>query len=159
MISTMLWQLGESAISVAALAADPAATGGDAAHGPAVEQASSMAFLLEAVLQLGLVVLSIGVCLCLYRILRGPHLSDRVLAADTLSLQVIGLVIVLGIWLRTSLFFDLALVIGIIGFASTVAFAQYIGAGAPDAVLPPEQGEVHQGAGQPSQSAEQGGAA
>jgi multicomponent K+:H+ antiporter subunit F len=61
--------------------------------------------------------------------MKGPSLADRVTAADTLALEVIGLVIVLAIRLETTIFFDAALVVAIVGFASTVAFAQYIGAG------------------------------
>ncbi|MBL1218225.1 MAG: K+/H+ antiporter subunit F [Planctomycetes bacterium] len=70
----------------------------------------------------------VGMVLCLYRMLRGPHLADRVLAGDVLSMHVVGLVILLTIRLRTTAFFDAALVVAIIGFASTLAFAQYIGA-------------------------------
>ena len=88
--------------------------------------------ILFAVMLLGVAVLSLGMLLCVWRMLRGPHLADRVLAGDTLAFHVVGLVIVLGMWLRTTVFFDAALVVAIIGFASTVAFAQYIGA-APDA--------------------------
>ena len=76
----------------------------------------------------GMATLIVGMVLCLYRLLRGPHLGDRVLAADALSLQVVGLVILLGIQFHTLIFFDAALVVAIIGFASTLAFAQYIGA-------------------------------
>ena len=91
--------------------------------------------ILFAVMLLGVAVLSLGMLLCVWRMMRGPHLADRVLAGDTLAFHVVGLVIVLGMWLRTTVFFDAALVVAIIGFASTVAFAQYIGA-APDADTP-----------------------
>lgn len=85
--------------------------------------------LLQLVLELGLVMLVVAMALCIYRLLKGPSLADRVLAADTLALEVTGLVIVLAIRLETTVFFDTALVVAIIGFVSTVAFAQYIGAG------------------------------
>lgn len=91
--------------------------------------------IIGGMLWVGLVVLVVGVCLCLYRVVRGPHLSDRVLAADALGLQVVGIVLVLAIETRIDAFFDTALTVAIIGFASTVAFGQYIGARAnsPDA--------------------------
>lgn len=84
--------------------------------------------ILLAVVSVGVVTLIGGMGMCLYRILRGPHLADRVLAADALSLQVVGLVVLLAIGLRSMIYFDAALVVAIIGFASTLAFAQYIGA-------------------------------
>jgi len=73
------------------------------------------------------VTITLGIVLVLYRMLRGEHLADRVLAADALALHVVGLVILLAIRLGTEVFFDAALVVAIIGFASTLAFAQYIG--------------------------------
>lgn len=80
------------------------------------------------VVVLGIVAVFIGIILCLYRMLRGPHLADRALAGDVLSMHVVGLVILLAISLRTVIFLDAALVVAIMGFASTLAFAQYIGA-------------------------------
>ncbi len=84
--------------------------------------------LVRYAVEVGVVVLVIAIILCLYRIMRGPHLADRVLAADALSLQVVGLVILLTLRLGTTAFFDVALVVAIIGFATTLAFAQLIGA-------------------------------
>lgn len=83
--------------------------------------------VLFVVVWIGLVSVPFGMLLCLFRMLRGPHLADRVLAGDVLAMQVVSLVILLGIYMRTTVSFDAALVIAIIGFASTLAFAQYIG--------------------------------
>lgn len=110
-----------------AAGADPAVM--DIAHdlvGPGVSYAWPA---VQAVVAVGVAALLIAMLLCFWRLWRGPSLADRVLAGDTLALQVAGLVIVLGIWLDESRFFDAALVVAILGFASTVAFAQYIGAG------------------------------
>lgn len=83
--------------------------------------------VITVLLGVAMAALVVGICFCLYRIMRGPHLADRVLGADALTIQVVGLVIVLTIHLRTHAFFDVALVVAIIGFASALAFAQYIG--------------------------------
>ena len=48
------------------------------------------------------------------------------LAADLLALHVVGLVILLTIYVGDLVFFDAALVVSIIGFVSTLGFAQYI---------------------------------
>ncbi len=77
---------------------------------------------------IGVVVLIAGILLCLWRMVKGPHLADRVLAGDTMAMLVAGLVIVLAVKYSSGLFFDAALVVAILGFVSTVAFAQYIGA-------------------------------
>ena len=77
---------------------------------------------------MGIVILLLCVCLCLYRLCRGPHLADRVLAGDTFAIVVVGIVVLFTVMLENDLFFDAALVVSIIGFASTVAFSQFIGA-------------------------------
>lgn len=76
----------------------------------------------------GVIVLVFGILLALWRMVKGPHLADRVLAGDTMAMLVAGLVIVLAVKYDSALFFDAALVVAILGFVSTVAFAQYIGA-------------------------------
>lgn len=75
----------------------------------------------------GIVLLSIAFVMCLWRVVRGPTLADRGLGTDTVAMQVVGLAILLTIRMRTLMFFDAVLIISILGFASTVAFAQFIG--------------------------------
>lgn len=87
---------------------------------------SSATGLLFWICWLGAIAMMVGMGLCLIRVMRGPHLADRVLAADALSLHVVGLVLLLSVTIESTVYFDLALVLAIIGFASTVAFSQYI---------------------------------
>lgn len=105
----------------AAPSVDPAAEAASAGHSP-------MAWLLLLITQIGVGILVLGILLCLYRMIKGPHLADRVLAGDTVAMLVAGLVVMLAIKYDTALFYDAALVVAILGFVSTVAFAQYIGA-------------------------------
>ena len=89
---------------------------------------SAMQWPLMLLVRVGVGVLVLGILLCLWRMIKGPHLADRVLAGDTMSMLVAGLVVVLAIKYGSALYYDAALVVAILGFASTVAFAQYIGA-------------------------------
>lgn len=75
---------------------------------------------------LGLIVLLLGMAACLYRLMRGPHIADRAMAVDTLAIQLIGFVLLLGIRIGTLMFVDGILVLSLLGFAGTVAMAQYI---------------------------------
>lgn len=61
-----------------------------------------------------------------WRVLVGPTLTDRVLALDTLYINSIALIVLFGIYLRTSMYFEAALLIALIGFVSTVAVAKYL---------------------------------
>lgn len=90
------------------------------------EAVSVLTPYLNIVVEIGIVTLIIGIMLALYRMLRGPHLADRVLSGDTISYHVVGLVILLTIRMGVSTYFDGALVVAMIGFASTLAFSQYI---------------------------------
>lgn len=131
------------------------AAGQDAAHEASdLPERGEMAPLLAYAVTLGIYVLCAGMALCLYRLARGPELADRVLAADLLSLHVVGLVILLTIYVGNLVFFDTALVVAIIGFVSTVGFAQYIFATAPRTIDPSRprvsQASDNPAAGEPS---------
>jgi len=77
--------------------------------------------LLAAQLLLGLAML-----LALLRLLAGPRAQDRVLALDTLYVNGMLLVLTLGIREATTLYFEAALVIGMLGFVSTAALAKFL---------------------------------
>lgn len=63
---------------------------------------------------------------CLYRVIRGPELPDRVLALDTMTMNAIALLTLFGIDKGTGLYFEAALLFAMLGFLSTVAFAKFV---------------------------------
>jgi multisubunit Na+/H+ antiporter MnhF subunit len=74
----------------------------------------------------GIVVMVLGILLCVGRLLLGPHLADRALALDTVAIHLIGLVILLTLRLDSLVLMDGVLVLSLLGFAGTIAVAQYI---------------------------------
>jgi len=60
------------------------------------------------------------------RLLKGPDATDRVLALDTLYINAIALLVLLGIQLVSPLYFEAALLIALMGFVGTVALAKYL---------------------------------
>ena len=76
--------------------------------------------------EVGIVVIVVGILLGIGRLLRGPHLADRALAVDTIAVHLIGLVILFTIRLDSLVLFDGILVLSLLGFAGTIAVAQYI---------------------------------
>lgn len=64
--------------------------------------------------------------LTLYRLARGPDVLDRILALDTLVINTIGLIVVIGLWLRTTMYFEAALLFAMVGFVTTVALCKYL---------------------------------
>ncbi len=93
---------------------------------PAAAQAWHQTLVLWTV-DVSVAVVMGGMLFGIYRLLRGPHLADRALAVDVIGIQLIGLVILLTMRFRTLVFFDGILVLSLLGFAGTVAMAQYIG--------------------------------
>ena len=61
-----------------------------------------------------------------YRLIKGPDAPDRVLALDTLYINAIALIVLLGITLGTRLYLESALLIAVMGFVGTVAMAKYL---------------------------------
>ena len=70
--------------------------------------------------------LGAAMVLGMLRLARGPRAQDRVLALDTLYVNAMLLVLTLGIRTGTSLYFEAALVIGMLGFVSTAALAEFL---------------------------------
>jgi multicomponent K+:H+ antiporter subunit F len=82
-------------------------------------------FLIAAVTA-AQVLLGIAMSFAVWRLLRGPRAQDRVLALDTLYVNAMLLIITFGIRTGTSLYFEAAFVIGMLGFVSTAALAKFL---------------------------------
>ena len=77
-------------------------------------------------LTLALAILSISMLLTVVRVILGPTLPDRVLALDMLVAIAIGFIAVLGIRTGQTLYADIAIALGLVGFLATMAFARFI---------------------------------
>ena len=82
--------------------------------------------MLSTALIIGFLMVGTALLLGGWRILIGPTLPDRILALDTLYINSIALIVLFGIHAGTSLYFEAALLIALIGFVSTVAVAKYL---------------------------------
>ena len=69
---------------------------------------------------------ALALALNAWRLFRGPGLPDRILALDTLAINAIAFLIVLGLRGATSVYFEVALLIAMFGFVGTAAFAKYL---------------------------------
>jgi len=82
--------------------------------------------MLEFAIIFVAVMLCIALLLNLWRLLVGPHIVDRILALDTMYINSIALILLYGMYNRTGLYFEAALLIAMLGFVSSVAFAKYL---------------------------------
>ncbi len=62
----------------------------------------------------------------LYRVVRAPGVADRVLALDTMVINMIALIVLYGILKGTAMYFEAVLLFAMVGFVSTVAYAKFI---------------------------------
>lgn len=73
--------------------------------------------------------LSISILFCVIRLLKGPSMADRVVALDTIGLNLIGFIGVIMILQQTILYAEALLIIAILAFISTVSFAKFLEGG------------------------------
>lgn len=62
----------------------------------------------------------------LVRLLRGPRAQDRVFALDLLYMQAMLVVLVIGIFHQSDLYFEVALLIALFGFVGSAAMAKFL---------------------------------
>jgi multicomponent Na+:H+ antiporter subunit F len=82
--------------------------------------------ILSYAIWLALVVLCISFLLTVWRVIKGPTLPDRVVALDMLTGIVIGFIALIAIRTGFTLYIDIAISLGLVGFLATVAFARFI---------------------------------
>lgn len=85
-----------------------------------------MTMLLELSIGFLFVCVLLAMLCCTVRLLIGPTAQDRVLALDTLWMCIMLLALVLGLYFGSQVYFDLALLIALLGFASTIALAKFL---------------------------------
>jgi len=82
--------------------------------------------VLDIVIPICMALMGLAMVLNVARLVRGPSMPDRVLALDTLYINALALIVLFGIWLKSDLFFEAALLIAIMGFVGTVAVGKHM---------------------------------
>ena len=82
--------------------------------------------MLETAILIGLGLVSAALLLALWRLVVGPSKPDRILALDTLYVDAVALLVLLGIYFASDLYFEAALLIALMGFVSTAALSKYL---------------------------------
>lgn len=82
--------------------------------------------ILRIALTASQICLAAALCLACWRVLRGPRAHDRVLGVDTLYITTMLMLLVTGMLRGSAYFFEAALIIGLLGFVSSVALAKFL---------------------------------
>ena len=73
-----------------------------------------------------LIALILSIVAAIYRVYKGPSITDRVMALDNIGINIIAMIAVLSMYFRTTAYLDIILLLGILSFVGTIAFARYI---------------------------------
>lgn len=81
---------------------------------------------MSTVITICLAILGASLLLAFVRLVRGPSLPDRVVALDLIAVIAVALVIVLDIQSNIIVFLDAGIVVALVGFVGSIAFARYL---------------------------------
>lgn len=82
--------------------------------------------MIDTAVVVALYAIGVAMLLSLWRLLRGPSVPDRILALDTLYVNTIAALILFGMHLKSSIYFEAALIIAMLGFVGTVMLSKYV---------------------------------
>lgn len=84
------------------------------------------ATILSWSLLIAQVLLGIAMVIAAFRMIRGPRAQDRIVALDALYVNAMLLLLVFGIGTGSTLYFEAALVMSLLGFIGTLALAKFV---------------------------------
>lgn len=82
--------------------------------------------MIEALLYASLTLLGISIAITFIRIILGPSFPDRVIAMDVIGVNIISSIAIISIIYQTKAYLDVILIVAILAFISTIAFAKFI---------------------------------
>ncbi|NEX47417.1 K+/H+ antiporter subunit F [Pseudotabrizicola algicola] len=82
--------------------------------------------MLNYALDFAFLCFGLGLAMNLYRVFRAPGVTDRILALDTMVINVLTLIVLYGIRTRSGVNFEAALLFAMTGFVSTVAYCKFV---------------------------------
>ena len=82
--------------------------------------------LLFWMLTVAQLLLALAMAATAYRIIRGPRAQDRILSLDALYVNAMLVLVIFGMKTGTTTYFEIALIIGLLGFVGTVALAKFL---------------------------------
>lgn len=77
-------------------------------------------------LSIAFITVALSQIMAMVRLIMGPSTGDRILALDTMVVNAIGMIALLGISNGSKVLFEAALIIAMLGFVSTVAYARFV---------------------------------
>jgi multicomponent K+:H+ antiporter subunit F len=84
------------------------------------------AVILLTAISIAQLLIALAMALAAVRMVRGPRAQDRIIGLDTLYINAMLMLVTFGIGTGRTIYFEAALVIGMLGFVATVALAKFL---------------------------------
>ncbi len=88
-----------------------------------------MSEFAQIVIQIALIIMVALLLPCAYRLFAGPSVADRLLAVDTITTLLIGIIVLLALVQKSEFVVDVALALAAFSFIATLAVARYLSEG------------------------------
>jgi len=82
--------------------------------------------LLNIVLLISFALLLSALGISLLRLIKGPTISDRIVAMDLIASITMGIILVYSVLIKESMYFDIVIILSLVSFISTVAISTYL---------------------------------
>ena len=82
--------------------------------------------MIGSVALIAIGMITFAIVLNMWRLLKGPSAVDRVVALDTMYINALALLVLLGVRRGSTLYFEAGLIIAMLGFVGTVALAKFL---------------------------------
>lgn len=82
--------------------------------------------MIAYALTFAFVCLSLALALNLWRLLKGPTVGDRIVALDTMVINAIAFIIIIGVATVNDIYYEAALLLAMVGFIGTVAYCKFL---------------------------------
>ncbi|KOO50046.1 Na(+)/H(+) antiporter subunit F1 [Viridibacillus arvi] len=80
----------------------------------------------ETILLISLTLFALTIMVAFFRVLRGPSMPDRVVGLDMIGVNLLSMIAIISIVLKTKAFLEVILILGILSFIGTIAFSKYL---------------------------------
>lgn len=82
--------------------------------------------MIDIVLGVAVGGIALALLLNMWRLLRGPALGDRIMALDTMVINAIAMIVLIGMVGGSDTYFEAALLLAMVGFVSTIAYCKFV---------------------------------
>ncbi|WNS74784.1 Na(+)/H(+) antiporter subunit F1 [Bacillus sp. DTU_2020_1000418_1_SI_GHA_SEK_038] len=82
--------------------------------------------MIETIVKIAVLCIAVAILALLYRVIKGPSIPDRIVALDAIGVNLVAVVALASIFMKTNAFLEIILLIGILSFIGTVAFSKYL---------------------------------